>query len=191
MALTNDALSYIQQAGQALHNANAVVAKTMQDQRDVALKKLLSAEGEVAYKSLQFLAKLTQELESMEEKLTEMYVSASYQASGKIIVVASKRKKGTTRSLTKIRETLVAPRTQPIRKPRSKKILTRENLSNNCKKVLGFLESALKKDEFTAFTLQAIADGAGIPPGSVPESLAKVISLGSVVVGARGQYKIA
>jgi hypothetical protein len=75
--------------------------------------------------------------------------------------------------------------------PRRKKILTRENLSKNSKKVLDFLESSLSKDEFTAFTLHAIADGAGIPPGSVPESLARVLSLGSVVVGGRGQYKIA
>jgi hypothetical protein len=191
MTLPTDALSYIQQAGQALHDANTVLAKTMQVKRDVALANVLSDDGEVAYRSLQFLAKLNQELESMEEKLRELYWNASQPASNMPLFVTSKREIRSKKTLTKGVASLAVSGTPPIRMPRRKKILTRENLSKNSKKVLDFLESSLSKDEFTAFTLHAIADGAGIPPGSVPESLARVLSLGSVVVGGRGQYKIA
>ena len=131
---------------------------------------------------------------TVEESLKAMYTTAAALSGVKLNLPASKsgsgKMKGATPSKTAAGLAIDVIPVKPARKPRAKKIQTRENLSKNGKKVLAFFETALKKEEFTPYTLFAIAQGAGIAPGSVPESLAKVLLTGAVVMGEKGTYKL-
>lgn len=194
MSTPTDALAFIQQSGQALHNANLALEQTVKSQSAIALDRVLTKDGETEYKKLQTLAKLTQQMAAVEETLKAVYAATAQLAGVKVNIPLSKQGAAakslgvTVETTAPLPSELLPP--APTRKPRAKKVQTRENLSKNGKKVLTFLEANLKKDEFTPLTLLAIAQGSGVAAGSIPLSLANVVAVGAVVVGEKGTYKL-
>jgi len=221
MSLSKTTLSEIQQAGQALHQATVVVAGAVREQAEHMVSTVASqpfeAEGEQAFANFKMLARLSQDLQSLEEKLRSLYSTASELASPEMDVVnalahataphpaahakeaaedaivkpASNRK---PRNNTKAAPTTKAAKaTQPPAAPASRK--TRKPaaaaaLTANDTKLLKFLQTALNKNTWTAVTGGTMARGAGLPLGSVGLSLKKVIASGAIKVGARGSYKL-
>ncbi len=93
MSLSKTTLSAIQQAGQALHKATVVVAGAVRAQAEHMVATVASqpfeAEGEQAFTNFKMLARLSQDLLSLEEQLKALYATASELASPEMDVVAA------------------------------------------------------------------------------------------------------
>ena len=63
-------------------------------------------------------------------------------------------------------------------------------LTANDSKVLDYLKAVLKLGEWAELTGAKVADGAGLPLGSVGVSLKKVIASGAVKKRGRGSYQL-
>ena len=64
-------------------------------------------------------------------------------------------------------------------------------VSANDEKVLAYLKTVLDRRSWKAFTHAAVAQGAGIPLGSVGLAIRRVIALGTVREGQKGSYRLA
>jgi hypothetical protein len=210
MPISKSTLSLIQKTGEALHKANRAVEKAVADHRESLIQmpseRLAHLDAETLFAQLREVATLSLQMIEMESKLVGIYHRASVLASPQSSVMnALPRTGGKSKPNEPYQAMALGVQTDlaqdlsfktdtavlaPVRRQRAKKILTRDNLSKNGKKVLAFFESVLNRETATSFTLHAIADGAGIAPGSVPESLAKVISTGAVVLVEKGSYKL-
>lgn len=76
-------------------------------------------------------------------------------------------------------------------KKQSKKADKPAALTANDTKLLEFLRTTLKADDWTTMTGAAMSQGSGLPLGSVGVSLKKILELGSVKKGERGNYQLA
>lgn len=212
MSLSKTTLSAIQQAGQALHQATVVVSGAVREQAEHMVSTVASqpfeAEGEQAFANFKMLARLSQDLQSLEEKLRSLYANASELASPEMDVVASLShssarshtaankdvaedaivKPASTRRPRKAAAPVAAPAAKKARKPGQKG--SAAALTANDSKLLQFLQSALNATDWTALTGSAMAKGSGLPLGSVGISLRKVLASGAVKKGARGSYKL-
>jgi len=93
MSLSKTTLSAIQQAGHALHKATVVVAGAVREQAEHMVATVASqpfqAEGEQAFANFKMLARLSQDLLTLEEQLKNIYATASDLASPVMDVVAA------------------------------------------------------------------------------------------------------
>ena len=224
MSLSKTTLSAIQQAGQALHKATVVVAGAVRAQAEHMVATVASqpfqAEGEQAFTNFKMLARLSQDLLSLEEQLKNLYATASELASPEMDVVAalphgSRRLRATTTAAEDVAEDVVVkpiatrrtkapskrpskraaksitkPIAKPASKPLSKKAEKPITLTVNDNKVLEFMKSVLKPGESAALTGTVISKGAGLPLGSVGISVKKVLLSGAVKKSGRGKYLI-
>lgn len=201
MSLSKTTLSAIQQAGQALHKATVVVAGAVRAQAEHMVATVASqpfqAEGEQAFANFKMLARLSQDLQSLEEQLKSLYATASDLASPEMDVVAalprpSARTRSTAAAQNDIAEdAVVKPASVRRTKRVSKKAAKAVTLTANDGKVLDFLKTVLKSDQATALTGSDISKGAGLPLGSVGISMTKVIASGAVKKVGRGSYQLA
>jgi hypothetical protein len=136
MSLSKTSLSAIQQAGQALHEATVVVADAVRAQAEHMVATVASqpfqAEGEQAFTNFKMLARLSQDLLSLEDQLKNLYATASELASPEMDVVtalphASRRIRAATSAAEDVAEDVVAKpiatrRAKPISKPNSKRV---------------------------------------------------------------------
>lgn len=216
MSLSKTTLSAIQQAGQALHKATVVVADAVRSQAEHMVATVASqpfqAEGEQAFTNFKMLARLSQDLLSLEEQLKSLYATASDLASPEMDVVAA-LPHGSTRVRTGVsaaddvaedvvvkaaptRRTRVASKgasktaTKPVTKAASKKVAKTITLTVNDNKVLQYMKSVLKPGQASALTGVTISKGAGLPLGSVGISVKKVLASGAVKKSGRGTYLI-
>ena len=224
MSLSKTSLSAIQQAGQALHGATVVVADAVRAQAEhmvaTVANQPFQAEGEQAFANFKMLARLSQDLLSLEEQLKNLYATASELASPEMDVVAAlphssrrlraataaaddvaedvvvksiptRRTKASTKRAPKRAAKLVTkPVTKPASKPSTNKATKPITLTVNDNKVLEFMKSALKPGVSSALTGTAISKGAGLPLGSVGISVKKVLASGAVKKSGRGTYLI-
>ena len=116
MSLSKTSLSAIQQAGQALHGATVVVADAVRAQAEhmvaTVANQPFQAEGEQAFANFKMLARLSQDLLSLEEQLKNLYATASELASPEMDVVAalphgSRRLRAATASADDVAEDVV------------------------------------------------------------------------------------
>ena len=212
MSLSKSTLSAIQQAGQALHQATVVVAGAVREQAEHMVTTVASqpfeAEGEQAFANFKMLARLSQDLQSLEEKLRGLYTTASELASPEMDVVNALAHASAPRATAHAKEAaedaVVKPastrqprktaspsktRAATTRSPANKKA-SAATLTANDTKLLRFLQSALNRTSWTTLTGSTMARGSGMPLGSVGLSLKKVLATGAVKVGARGTYKL-
>ncbi len=216
MSLSKTTLSAIQQAGQALHKATVVVADAVRSQAEHMVATVASqpfqAEGEQAFTNFKMLARLSQDLLSLEDQLKTLYAAASDLASPEMDVVAalphgSARVRVAASATEDVAEDVVVKpnptrRTKVSAKPASqvaaktvskaatKKAAKAITLTVNDNKVLQFMKSVLKPGESSALTGMVISKGAGLPLGSVGISVKKVLASGAVKKSGRGMYLI-
>ena len=214
MSLSKTTLSAIQQAGQALHKATVVVADAVRAQAEhmvaTVANQPFQAEGEQAFTNFKMLARLSQDLLSLEEQLKTLYATASDLASPEMDVVAalpqsSKRiraeasafadvaedvvvKQATTRRAKPVSKSAGKPAAKQAPKAASKRAAKATTLTANDNKVLEFMKSVLKPGEASAITGLVISKGAGLPLGSVGISVKKVLASGAVKKSGRGSY---
>ncbi len=216
MSLSKTTLSSIQQAGQALHKATVVVAGAVRSQAEHMVATVASqpfqAEGEQAFANFKMLARLSQDLLSLEEQLKALYATASELASPEMDVVAALPHSATrsrTASDDVAEDVVVKPasvrRTKPVAKKAAvvakpakvSKLAKAEKvekaskpaaLTANDSKVLQYLKSVLKPGQSAPLTGLAISKGSGLPLGSVGISMKKVIASGAVKKSGRSTY---
>lgn len=93
MSLSKTTLSAIQQAGQGLHRATVVVSAAVREQAEhmvaTVASKPFQAEGEQAFANFKLLARLSQDLQALEEQLRALYATASELSSPEMDVVVA------------------------------------------------------------------------------------------------------
>jgi hypothetical protein len=198
MSLSKTTLSAIQQAGQALHKATVVVACAVRAQAEHMVATVASqpfqAEGEQAFANFKMLARLSQDLQTLEEQLKGLYATASELASPEMDVVAALPHGSSSNNppgaVADVADAIVKPAT-PRRsdKKGAKKSANPATLTDNDSKVLQYLKSVLKPGQTSALTGATIAKGSGLPLGSVGISLKKVIDSGAVKKIGRSSYQ--
>jgi hypothetical protein len=201
MSLSKTALSSIQQAGQSLHSATVVVAATVREQAEHMVNTVASqpfqAEGELAFSNFKTLARLSQDLQTLEEQLRALYVTASELTRPEIDVVPALRKsRGRAAdasnalaedAVIKPAKTAKAGKTKAKKAAKSNKPVT---LTANDNKVLDYLKTVLKADDWSLLTGASVAKGAELPLGSVGISLKKVVLVGAVKKNGRNRYQL-
>ena len=214
MSLSKTTLSAIQQAGQALHKATVVVSSAVRAQAEHMVATVASqpfqAEGEQAFANFKMLARLSQDLLSLEEQLKALYATASELASPEMDVVAAlphsaTRSRASASAADDVAEDVVVKPvstrraksvtktvSKPVTKNASKRVPSKAakaiTLTVNDNKVLEYMKSMLKPDQAIALTGAAIGKGAGLPLGSVGISVKKVLASGAVKKSGRGTY---
>jgi hypothetical protein len=230
MSLSKSTLSAIQQAGQGLHKATVVVAAAVREQAEhmvaTVANQPFQAEGEQAFANFKNLARLSHDLQSLEEQLRALFATASELSSPEMdVVVALPRGSARTRALAsgqqdpaedaivkpaaprrfsaKASTNTAAPSSLPTSakaarasRPAAKvqkvaKAPKPVTLTANDSKVLDYLKGVLKADSWTVLTGAAVAQGAGMPLGSIGISLKKVVLAGAVKKTGRGSYQLA
>lgn len=218
MSLSKTTLSSIQQAGQALHKATVVVAGAVREQAEHMVATVASqpfqAEGEQAFANFKMLARLSQDLLSLEEQLKALYATASELASPEMDVVAAlphvaTRSRSAAAPADDVAEDAIV---KPVMAGRAKGPAKRNNprpaasaktgkapkaaqsakavvLTANDNKLLAYLQSVLAVKQSTALTSVQIAQGSGLPLGSVGISLKKVLASGAIKKSGRSSYQ--
>jgi hypothetical protein len=226
MSLSNSTLSAIQQAGTGLHKATVVVASAVREQAEhmvaTVANQPFQAEGEQAFANFKMLARLSQDLQSLEEQLRALYATASELSSPEMdVVVALPRSSARARALASGQQDLAedaivkpaaarrfsaktsartsaktSPKAAPASRPAARPAKVAKapkpvTLTANDSKVLDYLKGVLKVDSWTTLTGAAVAQGAGMPLGSIGISLKKVVLAGAVKKSGRGSYQLA
>lgn len=210
MSLSKTALSSIQQAGQSLHSATVVVAATVREQAEHMVNTVANqpfhAEGELAFSNFKTLARLSQDLQTLEEQLRALYVTAGELTRPEIDVVPAL---GKSRGRAKAAENALAEdaiikpgKAAKVAKTKGRKVKARKNakaaksdkpvtLTANDTKVLDHLKTVLNAADWSLLTGASVAKGAGLPLGSVGISLKKVVLAGAVKKNGRNRYQLA
>lgn len=147
---------------------------------------------------------MAHELQAMEEQLKTLYGSAMELAAAEppVLVDLSDRSPRArvqpsalgVEEAQDVQIKLVQPK-QPLRKKATASVTAeparpRQRLSANDQKVLAYLKQVLDRRSWKPLTQVAIADGAGIPKGSVGLALRRVIDAGMVREGQKGNYRL-
>jgi hypothetical protein len=177
------------------------------------------AEGEQAFANFKMLARLSQDLLSLEEQLRALYATASELASPEMDVVSLPRTTARTRAVSleqnslaedaivkpastrrskatakpKVASKAEAKATKPGKASKASKVPKAEQaraLTSNDVRVLDYLKTVLTSDRWTALTGAAVAQGAAMPLGSVGISLKKVVLSGAVRKTGKGSYQL-
>ncbi|NMM10286.1 MAG: hypothetical protein HHJ16_08440 [Polaromonas sp.] len=200
MSLSPAALLSIQQAGQGLHAARQAVADAVQTnaERVVAYvaSQPFSPENDLAYTKLRSAARLSHELQAMEEQLKVLYISAAELMTPESpILVALPNHGGHARpravkSNEGAEDAIVKPTASSLLKRQNVKSGQPQRLSHNDEKVLGYLKSVLDRRSWKSLTQATIAKMAGIPVGSVGLALRRLVAGGAVREGNKGTYRL-
>lgn len=201
MSLSQKNLSSVQKAGQAVHDAAVAIAHVVRNQAQSMVSSLSSepfgAQSEQIIARFKNLSSLSQGLAAIEIQLQKLYANASELASpvADVIVLPSL---GKSKALTNaaavdvVAKTVKAPKAKKVKRTKTgaRKSAATGGLTANDRKLLSFLQSALKTNGSTVITGAAMAAGSGLPLGSVGVSLKKVISTGAVKSVGRGTYQL-
>ena len=194
MSLSLKDLSFIQRAGQAAHDAAEAISGTVRSRAESMVASMssqpFSAESEQAIARFKTLSRMSQGLVQVETQLQELYTVAydlANPASDVIVVKALKQRKNSTALAVDV----VAKPSKAGKTPNANRIGRKAAiLTANDSKLLQYLQSVLKADEWTAQTGGIMSAGSGLPLGSVGVSLRKVLASGAVKSGKRGMYQL-
>ena len=199
MSLSQENLSSIQKAGQAVHGACAVIADAVRVQAESLVASVSSqpfgAESDQAIARFKTLSSLSQGLVAVEAQLKELYAIATElanPASDVVIVLPSpsKRSAANASAVDDVAKPAKAKKASAKVKAVKKGGRKAAGLTANDTKLLSYLQGVLKSDEWMSQTGAAMAAGSGLPLGSVGVSLKKIVSSGAVKAGERGKYQL-
>lgn len=212
--LNRTTLSLLQRAGEALYAAQRAVAQEVQSQAEGVVHTVASApfstDADRAYAQLRTVARLSQELQAMDEQLRALYGSAAAMQAPETQVLAAlalsapaARKaraaadSAATHAAQAGQDNAVAqdaevkrPRAAPAPSGRARRSSPAPRLSGNDSKVLDYLQRTLKSEGWTEMTHAAMARGADIPLGSIGVAVKRLLQAGVLVEGARGHYRL-
>lgn len=187
MSLTPSTLMSIQQAGQGLHSAHQAVAKCVQTtaQQMVAMvaSQPFSPECEQAFAQLRAVSRMAQELAAMEEQLKTIYITAADLVEEDAPL------------LTALPGRVARPMAHDegandMAEDVEVKVASVSPRRSNDEKVMDFLTSVLDRRSWKALPHSVLAEGAGIPLGSVGLALRRAVAAGKLREGAKGFYRL-
>lgn len=220
MSSTHPTLAYVQQAGQAVSTAREQLNLQLQRQVEklatVVAAQPFGPDADRAYAQLRAVARMTQELQSIEDQLVQVYrAAAQFEEAQDIQVLVALPRHGAKTASTTIgsategavdtqeiqphRRTSKARTVKPSRAPSKATATATEPTSvrrptpgaTNEDRLLAGLKQRLNKRSWTPMTQAQMAQTTGLPQGSVGAALNRVIASGRVIIGARGQYRLA
>ena len=198
MSLSPKNLSVIQKAGQAVHGACEAIAETVRTQAESMLASVASqpfgVESEQSIARFKVLSRLNHGLVAVEAQLQELYAVAmelANPASDVIALPTTSRRQASNAAAVDV----VA---KPAKSAKASKAAKKPNtggrkaaaLTVNDTKLLKYLQTVLKAEDWTTQTGNTMATGAEMPLGSVGVSLKKLLESGAVKAGARGEYRL-
>ena len=208
MSISPKTLLLLQKAGENLYAARNALAQDVQQHASRVVHMVASEpfgnDADRAYAQLRSIARMAHELQAMEEQLKTLYGSAMELTAGEppVLVDLSDRSprsrvQPSALGVEEAQDVQIKPvqPKQPLRK-KAKASVTAEparphqRLSANDQKVLAYLKQVLDRRSWKPLTQVAIADGAGIPKGSVGLALRRVIDAGMVREGQKGNYRL-
>lgn len=198
MSLSPSTLSAIQHAGEGLHAARQAVSGAVQAQAEkmiaIVASQPFSPESDLAYAQLRNVSRLTHELQAMEDQLRALYTSATEMMEPETPVLvalpghaARSRAAGSSEGAQDVVAKTVPSHKSNLQEGQSDKSQLR---SSNDEKVLGYLKKVLDRRSWRSLTHGAIAQGAGIPLGSVGLALRRMVAAGKVREGNKGAYRL-
>lgn len=205
MSMNAHILQSIQKAGQSIHDSRellkAEVARFTENLIGVMGSQPLGPLADSAFGQLKLVARMHQEMQTLEEQLRGIYQSATQlKASDVQIIEALPHRRSIESSYERVEDAnVVAPvvRRKPGRKPSAKPVADAVavkrrggRVSANDDKVLAALRRLLKIFKNTTLPQAQIAAEAGIPVGSIAASLHRLQDAGRVVQKTRGQYRL-
>ncbi len=205
MFLSASSLLSIQQAGQALHTARQTVSDAVRAKAEkmvaMVASQPFSPESDRAYSQLRTVSRLAHELQAMEEQLKTMYLSAAEIMAPETPVLVALPDPGGRSRLRHVAQShegaedvnvKTAPKHQ-ARKAQAKRAPANrpQRLSPNDEKVLQYLKHALDRRSWKPLTQAIIAQGAGIPLGSVGLAIRRVVAAGALHEKGKGSYRLA
>ncbi|MBP8229752.1 MAG: hypothetical protein KAX62_05820 [Xylophilus sp.] len=208
MSISPKTLLLLQKAGENLYAARNALAQDVQQHASRVVHMVASEpfgnDADRAYAQLRSIARMAHELQAMEEQLKTLYGSAMELAAAEppVLVDLSDRSprarvQPSALGVEEAQDVQIKPvqPKQPLRKKATASVTAeparpRQRLSANDQKVLAYLKQVLDRRSWKPLTQVAIADGAGIPKGSVGLALRRVIDAGMVREGQKGNYRL-
>lgn len=209
MASNNPTLASVQQAGQAVSTARQQLHNQLQRQVEklatVVAAQPFGPDADRAYAQLRAVARMTQELQSIEDQLVQVYqAAAQFEEAQDIQVLVALPRHGSRTASTTTENVVDAKEVQPHRrtpKPREVKPSRAQRKAaapakrstgstNNEDRLMAGLRKHLNKRSWTPMTQSQMAQVTGLPQGSVGAALKRVIASGRVIVGDQGQYRL-
>lgn len=208
--LSRSTLALLQQAGESLFSAQQAMAQEVhagsQSVVSAVASAPFSAEADRAYAQLRTVARLSHELQAMEEQLRTAYQTASTLAQREVQVLhalplsratakasrpqASQAEDVVVKTAGGKRRAARASAPKAAARSSSSQAAQSPRLSTNDEKVLAYLERVLNRETSTQITQASVAQGAGIPNGSIAVALKRLQQMGRVVEGERGHYRL-
>lgn len=208
MSIAPTTLLSLQQAGESLYAARQAFAQEVQHNASrvvgIVASDPFSNDADRAYTQLRTIARMAHELQAMEEQLKTMYGSAIELAAPEtpvLVALSDRPNRSSARanaSSTDSAEDVVVKPASP-KKSLKKKVTANvttepanphQRMSANDEKVLAHLKQVLDRRSWKTFTHAAVAQGAGIPLGSVGLAIRRVIAAGTVREGQKGSYRL-
>lgn len=208
MSISPKTLLLLQKAGENLYAARNALAQDVQQHASRVVHMVASEpfgnDADRAYAQLRSIARMAHELQAMEEQLKTLYGSAMELAAAEppVLVDLSDRSprarvQPSALGVEEAQDVQIKPvqPKQPLRKKATASVTAeparpRQRLSANDQKVLAYLKQVLDRRSWKPLTQVAIADGAGIPKGSVGLALRRVIDAGMVREGQKGNHRL-
>ena len=176
MTVPSKILSAIQKTGQTVYDAQRDVAAFASEQsrglrKAISRKDASPAEVDATFAAWKAYVQLSQDLKEVNDRLAALYAAASKvsSASKGPAATGTKAKRKTRRAAT------------PVEPP---------TLRGNNAKLLSYLSGMINRETFTGVTQALMAEGAAIPLGSVAYSVGRLIKMGVIEEGLRGEYKL-
>ncbi|EER62281.1 conserved hypothetical protein [Acidovorax delafieldii 2AN] len=208
MPIAPTTLLSLQQAGESLYAARQAFAQEVQHNASrvvgIVASEPFSNDADRAYGQLRTIARMAHELQAMEEQLKALYGAAmELTAPETPVLVALSDRHSRTRAHPNAtgnegaEDVVVKPalKKQSPKKRAATKVGTEpasqpQRLSANDEKVLAHLRQVLDRRGWKTFTQASIAQGAGIPLGSVGLAIRRVIAAGAIREGQKGRYRL-
>ncbi len=210
MSLSPSTLSAIQQAGEGLHSARQAVSDAVQAaaERMVAIvaDQPFSPESDRVYAQLRRFARMAHELQAMEDQLRVLYTSAAEMMEPEMPVLVAlpghaARSRPRSVKTDQVTEDAVVKTVSSSASKREKhkkaekaekgKPEIPKSLGSNDDKVGSYLKTVLDRRSWKSLTHAVIAQGSGIPLGSVGLALRRLAAAGRLREGSKGAYRLA
>lgn len=209
MSISPTTLLSLQHAGESLDAAKQAFAQEVQSNAEcmvgIVSSEPFGTEADRAYAQLRAIARLAHELQAMEEQLKTMYRAAAEMTVPETPVLVALSDRGRRSRIHQneprhegAEDVIVKPAPQrPAHKAKTKRKAVKaatsspQHLSTNDEKVLQHLRKVLDRRSWKPLTQASIAQGAGIPAGSVGLAIRRLVAGGAVREGSKGSYRLA
>lgn len=204
MTISSKTLDSIQAAGAAAFAAHAELQNTVSEYSDQVKAAVMGNAFDMGNDSLfeewKTLARLTQAVGQIEAELRKVYAAAATFSTSKVSGVPSlpalslpqlsQQPMEVVASINATDVRVKKPTTR-VSKPVEAKQKKGRPLRGNTAKLLTHLLQKLNSNEFIEVNRSALAGEIGIPIGSVGASVSKLLQTGHIVLGPKGQLKLA